>query len=167
MAAVMVAAWRDGYRGVVPDEVIDGLDAGGWTAALTAPTAPGVTTAVAATDTGAVVGFAQFGPDPDDDAPSAGYLASLYVDPSAAGAGVGRRLLACALAGLAADGRHDVSLWVFRDNARARALYERCGFVCDGAELTDVRWRVPQVRYRRCPGPDAARAADGDYLTSE
>ena len=166
MATVMVAAWRGGYRGVVPDEVIDGLDTGGWTDALAAPTAPGVTTAVAVTDTGAVVGFARFGPDPDDDAPSAGHLASLYVDPSAAGAGVGRRLVECALAGLAADGRHEVSLWVFRDNARARALYERCGFVCDGVELTDARWRTPQVRYRRHPGPDALRAHDCDYFTS-
>ena len=154
MAAVMVAAWRNDYRGVVPDDVIDGLDAGRWTDALTAPQVPGVITAVAVSDSGAVVGFARFGPDPDDDAPTAGYLASLYVDPSAAGEGVGRRLVECALAGLAADGRHDVSLWVFRDNARARALYERCGFACDGAELTDERWRVPQVRYRRRPKAD-------------
>ncbi|HEY7173551.1 MAG TPA: GNAT family N-acetyltransferase [Micromonosporaceae bacterium] len=151
MADVFIAAWRSGYRGVVPDDVIDALDVD----AVVALVQPGLidadrTTVVAVRpDTApdarpAVVGFSQFGPDRD--APADGYVASLYVHPDAAGHGVGRALLRYALDAM--PGR-DVTLWVFAANARARRLYERAGFTPDGAEIVDPRWRTPQIRMRR------------------
>ena len=150
MAAVMVAAWRHGYRGIVADEVIEAQTVERWEPVLAAALGPGAGAdagaVVAVDDVERVIGFAGFNPDPDD--PAAGHLASLYVDPAAAGAGIGGRLVQRALAELANAGRPAVTLWVFRDNARARALYERCGFRTDGTELVDLRWRVPQVRYR-------------------
>lgn len=155
MAGVLIAAWRGGYRGIVPDDVIEAQTVARWGPALTAAVRDRETRTVVAVDgAGAVVGFAGFGADPDDPGPRAGLLSSLYVDPVASGAGVGGRLLARTLSELADAGCTTVRLWVFRDNARARALYERCGFVADGAELVDPRWRAPQVRYRRTlPGP--------------
>jgi ribosomal protein S18 acetylase RimI-like enzyme len=159
MATVLVAAWRHGYRGIVPDDVIEAQTVAGWEPVLTAAARdPETRTVVAVDAAGRVVGFAGFGSDPDDPDPRAGYLSSLYVDPTVAGASVGRRLVAQTLTELAEAGRTTVTLWVFRDNARARALYERCGFVADGAELVDQRWRVPQVRYRlTLPRPTADR----------
>jgi ribosomal protein S18 acetylase RimI-like enzyme len=153
MAAVMVAAWHHAYPGIVADDVIAAQTVQRWEPVLAAAVAPG-----AAPDTGAVVAvdgadhvvaFAGFRPDPDDR--RLGHLASLYVDPAAAGRGIGRRLVERTLAELASTGRRTVTLWVFRDNARARELYERCGFRADGTELVDLRWRVPQVRYRFTP----------------
>jgi ribosomal protein S18 acetylase RimI-like enzyme len=144
MAAVLVAAWRHGYRGIVGDDVIEAVLAD-------AARGPEPRTVVAVDGAGVVVGFAGFGADPDDPDPRAGYLASLYVDPAASGLGVGQRLVARTLSELADTGRTTVSLWVFRDNTRARTLYERCGFVADGAELVDQRWRVSQVHYRWTP----------------
>jgi ribosomal protein S18 acetylase RimI-like enzyme len=144
LAEVFVAAWRGGYRGVIPDDVVDAMD----THTAAAELSPSLiaadrTTVVALDATGAVVGFTIFGPDRDRDA---GYLASLYVSPTAGGRGVGRSLLDAAIEAMPGV---DITLWVFAENVRARRLYERSGFEADGAELTDPRWRAAQVRYRR------------------
>jgi len=148
LARVFVAAWHGGYHGIVPDDVIDSIDEPA-AADLLAPqlTAPDRVTLVAVGPGGEIVAFATYGPDRDT--PPDGYLASLYVAPEAAGHGVGRGLLDAAIAAMPGV---DVTLWVFAGNARARALYERAGFIPDGAELTDPQWRTPQVRYRRPAG---------------
>jgi GNAT superfamily N-acetyltransferase len=156
MAAVMVAAWHDGYPGIVADDVIEAQTVQRWEPVLAevagADADPGAGAVVAVDDGERVVGFAGFTPAPDE--PSVGQLASLYVDPAAAGAGIGRRLVERTIAELASAGRWTVTLWVFRDNARARTLYARCGFRADGAEIIDLRWGVPQVRYRLGPAGD-------------
>ncbi|WP_223205927.1 GNAT family N-acetyltransferase [Streptomyces xanthii] len=73
-----------------------------------------------------------------------GELDQLYVDPDRQGRGLGGRLLALAKE-LRPDG---LDLWTFQVNARARAFYERHGFVAtewtDGARNEE---REPDVRY--------------------
>jgi len=149
LAEVFVAAWRGGYRGVIPDDVIDAMD----TIAAAAELSPSLvvadcTTLVALDATGRVVGFTIFGPDRDRAAGyrRTGYLASLYVSPAAGGHGVGSSLLRAAIDAMPGV---DITLWVFAANVRARRFYEKAGFHPDGAELTDRRWRAVQVRYRR------------------
>jgi N-acetylmuramic acid 6-phosphate etherase len=161
MAGVLLAAWRAGYAGIVPDDIINERDLTAWQEILEAPVADGVLTTVAVDEDDRVVGFTRFGPDPDDPSPSLGYIASVYVDPDAAGAGIGRRLVERATEELASQGRHEVTLWVFRDNARARALYERLGFAFDGDEYVDALWRTPQVRYRRSEPASVAETDAG------
>jgi ribosomal protein S18 acetylase RimI-like enzyme len=138
MAEVFLAAWRGGYRGVVPDTVIDAWTPESARAELAGGDGLDV---VALDDAGTVIGFARYRPD-------SGYLASLYVAPSAGGRGAGRALLRHALDAM--PGR-DVTLWVFEGNARARDLYARAGFEPDGGRLTDPRWRTPQIRLHRSP----------------
>lgn len=149
LAEVFVAAWRGGYRGIVADEVIDSLDRESWAASFAAQLKESADSYRVAVDGGRIAGFAIIGPDPDqpDDA-GRGYLASLYVHPEASGRGVDRDLLRSALAGLGSAGRRDVTLWVFRDNARARRLYERAGFLLEGHEYIDPAWGAPLVKYR-------------------
>ncbi|GAA0979926.1 GNAT family N-acetyltransferase [Acrocarpospora macrocephala] len=145
LAEVFLAAWRGGYRGVVPDDVIDGLDAAHWTAALSRRLGTtGQHTVAAVDDRDRPIGFASYGAD--DEHPGGGCLVSLYVHPSAGRAGVGRRLLRHALDQMSDV---DVRLWVFEGNAAARRLYEREGFRPDGGRLTDARLRTPQIRYLR------------------
>jgi ribosomal protein S18 acetylase RimI-like enzyme len=152
LADVFLAAWRSGYRGVVPDDVIEGLDAAELTATLARRLhTVGQHTVAAVDDRDRPIGFAGYGAD--DEHPGGGYLASLYVHPSAGRAGVGRRLLRHALDEMSDV---DVRLWVFEGNAAARRLYEREGFRPDGGRLTDARWRTPQIRYRR-PARNRAR----------
>ncbi|TXR56746.1 GNAT family N-acetyltransferase [Quadrisphaera setariae] len=78
-------------------------------------------------------------------ATSPGWVDQLYVLTDHQGRGVGRALLDRAKA--ASSG--DLQLWTFAGNARARAFYERAGFVAE--EETDGSTneeRAPDVRYR-------------------
>lgn len=64
-----------------------------------------------------------------------GEVFNVAVDPARGGRGVGAWLLAAGLAHLAALGLREVVLWVDRDNAPARALYARAGFVERGRDV--------------------------------
>lgn len=103
--------------------------------------------AVAEAD-GALLGFSYLGPD---DEPDTGILHAIHVAPEAVGRGVGRALMADALANLAAGGWSRAVLWVLAGNVRARRFYERAGWTPDGAERMEYFGRVPvpQVRYAR------------------
>ena len=59
-----------------------------------------------------------------------GWIDHLYVDPEHQGFGIGSRLVQ-----LAQSEQAELRLYTFQSNARARALYERHGFVVE--ELTD------------------------------
>lgn len=86
-------------------------------------------------------------------ATSPGWLDQLYVAPSAQGAGIGRTLLADAMARSGGV----LELWAFQRNARARAFYERAGFVeverTDGSTNEE---REPDIRYRWCSEREAS-----------
>ena len=56
------------------------------------------------------------------------HLESLFVDESARGRGTGRALIARAQSEAVKRGREAMTLYVLRDNRRARALYQQCGF---------------------------------------
>ena len=83
---------------------------------------------------------------------SPGWVDQLYVDPSAQGEGIGRRLLELAMT---RDTTGELQLWTFQANERARRFYGRNGFVeverTDGAGNEE---RQPDVRLAW--GPDAA-----------
>ena len=80
---------------------------------------------------------------------------SLYVDPAAQGAGVGRRLLADAQERIRAAGHARAWLYVFADNAHGCAFYERHGWRrgrrARAARRTGAR--RPPLRARRCERP--------------
>ena len=77
-------------------------------------------------------------------------LYALYVHPAWWSTGTGRALMDRVLAGTAAAGYASITLWVPRDNARARRFYDRPGFAPDGASnVLDRLDGVIEVRYRR------------------
>lgn len=151
IARVFVQGWRAGYRGVVADEIIDSLDIADWTLGFRERLRENTLTTIVWAADSAVAGFARFGADPHRSAPAAGYLASLYVDPTRSGQGIGRALLEAVVHGLTQAGRDDIELWVFRANGRARELYERRGFRYTGRTAVDPEWGAEQVRYRLAP----------------
>lgn len=79
--------------------------------------------------------------DPD----GSGYLASLYVAPSAQGAGLGRTLLAEAEQTLQAAGADVARLWVFESNAAALRLYRRAGWRTSGERRVEAAFGVPEI----------------------
>ncbi len=150
LAEVFVAAWRNGYRGVVPDDVIDALDEAdiaGWLQTLVS--AAGKTSVVGQAADGAIAGFVRYGEDPRD--PRTGQVYGLYVHPAHNGRGLGRALLERALADLADRGHEVVTLWVFEANEHARRFYAAAGFAPDGARRVEPQYRAEEIRLRRAP----------------
>lgn len=157
IAGVHVRSWRDAYPGIVPDEVLAGLDVDTRArdhAARIAGAEPNGWATLVATDGDDVVGFAQCGPyriDRHTVEPGVGEVYAIYVDPPALGTGVGAALMSASLGWAAGRTFSGVRLWVLRDNTRARAFYERFGFTPDGAthHYTAGGIDLPEVRYAR------------------
>jgi GntR family transcriptional regulator len=148
LASVFIEAWRDGYRGVVDDDIIDALDhteVASWLAGVVRDAS--ATTLVAERADGEVVGFARFGDDAED--PATGHLFALYVAPHAAGRGVGRLLLERVISDLDPESKRAVTLWVFEANERARRLYLAAGFEPSGRRRVEDEYRAQEIQMRR------------------
>ncbi len=157
IAAVKWRSYRTAYRGVLPDPFLDGLGihppAGYWSGRAAVPPSARHSLLVAGAR-GEVHGFCDAGPARDDDLDPqrTAEIAVLYVDPTAIGLGVGRRLVEATCDRLVDIGFDDARLWVLRANAGGRRFYERLGWRPDGAEKSrrleaeDVTF--DEVRYR-------------------
>nr|PPQ62188.1 GNAT family N-acetyltransferase [Streptomyces sp. QL37] len=161
VADIRVRGWRWAYAGLVPQAYLDAMDvardAERRRAYLTADDGP-VNLVAHAPDT-TVTGWACYGPCRDESARAASAeLYALYVHPDHIGTGTGRALLAEVTTRARADGYTGMSLWVLKENARARRFYERAGFRPDGAEeaFDTGGAMVPEVRYVRTLSPPGA-----------
>jgi GNAT superfamily N-acetyltransferase len=110
-----------------------------------------------------IVGYASYGPETDVlNAPwphpltadgASGRVAelyALYVRPPWWSTGTGRALMERVLARTGTAGYQAITLWVLRDNQRARRFYERSGFAPDGAtNVLAGLGDILEVRYRR------------------
>lgn len=158
VVAVHMAGWRTAYKGILPDEILDGLDVAAWTARYhrelegrAAGDAPWQTL-VALDEAGEPQGHVNFGPwreeDPEGVDPTVGEILSIYISESVYGLGYGAALLTAALTALP---QSEVRLWVLEENRRARRFYEKHGLWPDGArELWTPRGATvsyPGLRY--------------------
>jgi GNAT superfamily N-acetyltransferase len=158
LARVNISAWRSAYRGIVPDEFLDGMDSArrelGWSrwVALPRPDAVFVATNGTADRIAAYANVCAVR-EPQDAHPSlpTGELAAIYADPAARGRGAGHAVHEAAIDSMASYGFRHAILWVFEDNTPARAFYERHGWSCDGVrEAFEVGGQTPyEVRYSR------------------
>ena len=157
MSEVHVEAWRTGYRGLLADEFLDGMDLGrridAWVHALSTDDGTGAVNLVAEVD-GRIAGISTYGPyrdTPDPDRPSdLSELWMLNVHPQYWGAGVAQLLIAAAVDGLRSEwDRPRAALWVLDGNARGRRFYEKQGWTGDGAtKEDDIGGRtVTELRY--------------------
>ena len=152
IAAVHIASWRAIYRGHMPDSVLDALDLEQrtiqWRQRLGVPD---VDCLVA--EAPPVVGFCNLAPSRDPHGvPDTGEITAIYLDPTHWRRGLGRKLVAAALARARERGYHAVTLWVLGENQRARSFYEAVGFFLDGGERTDTRLigaPLHEVRFTR------------------
>jgi GNAT superfamily N-acetyltransferase len=155
MARVHVASWQFAYRGMLDDELLDGLDWRDrrkfWTRILRRPTIPESANYVIEDD-GRIVGFASVGPCRDEDRSDLAQweLYALYLEPAVIGGGLGAAITDHAFANIPAH-VDDLSLWVIAANDRARKFYERIGFTLDGHDqYTQIGEQdVYEVRYVR------------------
>ncbi|GAB3537086.1 GNAT family N-acetyltransferase [Arthrobacter tecti] len=148
MARVHVDTWRETYRGLMSDAVLDdpallSSRERFWVAALTDPQYCQNTAAVAAHE-GTLAGIAMSGPCLDEvyEAP---HLYLLYVYAAFHGSGVGTALLNSVI-----DAEAPAVLWVADPNPRAQAFYRKNGFIADGGVRTEDGVRaVRMVRTAR------------------
>ena len=136
MARVNVRCWRETYRGLMSDAVLDEpgfLTARErfWTAALTDKRYHENRVAVAERE-GELVGIAMSGPPLDAAAAWARQLYVLYVCAADHGTGAGPALLDAVV-----DPEESAALWVVDPNPRAQAFYRKHGFVADGTVQVD------------------------------
>lgn len=139
---IQVRAWQEGYRDLLPAEVLAQVTAPDavavwrerWLEAAVAPPSARHRLLVAVSSQ-LVVGFAAIAPaeDPDLDPASAAELVTLLVDPLHTGAGHGSRLLAACADLLREDGFGTVVCWVFADDRVMRRFLESAGWAPDGA----------------------------------
>ena len=153
MGRLHVRAWQSAYRGVMPDEYLDGLQADDriemWRGIIAESDRPPLLVAVVADE---VVGFAALGEERHSTSVQPrGELYAMNLDPDHWGRGIGRLLLHQVTDALAAMGYQEAVLWVVPQNERARALYESEGWVEEGGVSTEeiLGVTVTDMRYRR------------------
>ena len=129
LALVHVESWRETYRGIIPDVVLDGLSverrAANWTQMLSQPDAPGVTYVVE-DDSRRIVGFASGGLEREGDPDYTGELYAIYVLKAAQGRGLGLALTEAVAVSLLQLGCVSMLVWVLADNP-AREFYAHLG----------------------------------------
>ena len=166
LAEIHVRGWQEGYAGLLPQDLLDGLRPSDrlarWSATLAASDPPRRGTLVAELD-GSLAGFASVGPlrggpDADDGLPApgapnepagpagdqsrrapagVGEVYSFYVDPAHWRRGLGTALMEAATAALRGAGYGEAILWVLEGNDAAVAFYRHTGWVLDGGRTAD------------------------------
>lgn len=154
IAEIHVRAWRWAYRGLMPDELLDGLSIEQrermWQRNLSSERPRNHI--LVAEQEARVVGFVATGPSQDRDAtPDTGEVYAIYLEPEVVGTGLGRALFSRATEDLRSNGYRAATLWVLDTNERTRRFYEAAGWRPDGEskvepwgafELSEVRYRI-------------------------
>lgn len=146
---------RWSYRDLIAEADLDALSVEETTADFAeglAELPPGSAVFVAERS-GRVVGYAYVLPSPDADVPAqTSELGSLYVTEEVAGTGVARALMDATIERARAAGQGVLTLWVRRENGRARRFYEKHGMREDGTERRRSHDVLPtemnEIRYR-------------------
>jgi GNAT superfamily N-acetyltransferase len=151
LARIHVQAWSEAYTGLVPDHLIAAQTVQARTTQWRQTIASEAMTAWIATVDGRPAGLMSIGPrgiDPPDDG-TVGEVYTLYVVATEWGRGAGSALWAAGMARLRATGLLPAGLWVIEGNERARAFYERRGWVFTGTTRQDSSFGDPidEVRY--------------------
>ena len=133
IARLHVESWRETYRGVMADAVLDDPEILGrrerfWTVVLTDPGYAVNRIAVAERD-GSLIGIAMAGPVTEPDVQWSAQLYVLYTYAAAHGLGAGAALLHAVVEPMTTAG-----LWVADPNPRAQAFYRKHRFLPDGTD---------------------------------
>ena len=130
IAAAHVAAWREAYRGLLPDSVLAGLSvaarADQWRRTLAR--SPAISSVfVAESDSDGIQGFISGGPRRAQGLIGDAEVYALYVRAQAQRQGLGRHLMRALAGTLSERGFQSLGLWVLRENAAGRGFYARLG----------------------------------------
>ena len=129
ISRVHVDSWHSTYRGIVPDDYLDGMTyeqrTPRWSARLTAPDRSDFIF-LAETAEGEVVGFAAGGPERGSDPDYDGELYAIYIRKEHQWQGIGRRLAEAIRRRLVQAGMQHMLVWVLEANPSCH-FYEALG----------------------------------------
>lgn len=143
IAEVFVRCWQMSYTDVIPTAEVARWDLERARTTWEEHVRSTAATVIVSVSLGKVNGVARF---------LDGCLESLYVDPAAAGQGIGRVLLKEVIERSRRAGVDSVNLWVFKTNTAAQRFYRRHGFEPDGRERTEPGYTVAEVGMTRPAG---------------
>jgi len=161
VADVHIRSWRAAYKGLLPDDYLNGLRpedrAQRYTFGSPDQRQPFT---IVSTEKALISGFATIAPARDADLPDYGELCALYVDPEHWSRGIGAALVTAARDLLYDRGFRNAALWVMVNNTRAERFYRIDQWKPDGHRRTDTVWDVVvnEIRYRRPLEDPAARS---------
>ena len=151
ISRIHVLTWQTAYRGIIPQEVLDGLSIPKrvemWTDRLIRPDH---SIWVLEVD-GEIQGWASIGPSRDADLKDATELYGIYLAPQHWSKGLGSLLYRRAEEAMCEYGCPEYTVWVLEANSRARKFYERSGYKRDGSTKTATQENVnlTELRYRK------------------
>ena len=156
LAECHIACWREAYRGLIPDHVLNAFDidhrARQWERIRAQDPEP----VLLALDQETVIGFAGAGPSRDDPPVAARELRAMYVRAAWYGTGLADDLMRATIPGISRSAKERPgallpthSLWVFEENPRAQAFYRAYGFELDGTRRAERFSPTAEVRMIR------------------
>lgn len=152
IARVRVDTWKATYRGMVPDDFLDGMSyqatAEGWQKNFWDNRDPGTEVFIAVSDRDGIVGVAICGLERNMDPLYRAEIYVLYVLPEYQNRGIGRRLVgACVLYIREQLGMQSMLIWVLAENPYRR-FYESLGGKMVREKNKEIGGRMlPEVGY--------------------
>jgi GNAT superfamily N-acetyltransferase len=150
IAQVHVRSWQIAYVDIIPKDFLDALSietrAANWKSVL----ADGRSVTALFELPSGIAGFVNVSASRDPQAGvHTGEIAAIYVDPSYWRQGIGKHLLGWGMNQATEHRWSNMTLWVLRDNRRARYFYEKAGWHDDGTERIErfLQSEVVEVRY--------------------
>lgn len=133
VSSIYEKSWKFAYRGIIPQDYLDSIPEGRWADRITKA---GMHSLVM-TDCGRLIGTAGFCRSRWEQYRDFGEIVSIYFLPEYIGRGCGTLLLQRCTEELERLGFRRLLLWVLEDNTRARAFYEKNGFLCSADSRSD------------------------------
>lgn len=147
VAKIYEDSWKFAYRGILPDDFLNGIVVDNWIPYLSRN--PEASRVLRVDDR--AVATISFGPARDWSRPGWGEIVSIYVRPESERKGYGSALLRYAVNDLRSRGYDRIYIWTLEQNRKACAFYEKEGFSYSGnsAETEIGGKKLAVLRYER------------------
>jgi ribosomal protein S18 acetylase RimI-like enzyme len=161
LGSMHVASWRETYTGLLPDKMLASLSAearaASWAKIMREPATAHSTVVYLAEHEATIIGFGACGAQRAEGLRSKGYggeVNAIYVLREFQKRKIGVRLFSAMSSDLLRRGISAATLWVLRENTRARRFYEHFGGkviaeredVRDGAVLVELAYGWPDLK---------------------